>query len=200
MRYVTDIAFTPTVKALQERLGSREIYANVEENHPWSSTVDARLRAFVQERDGFYLGTATAHGRPYIQYRGGPKGFLKVLDDKTLAFADFGGNKQYLSAGNLAENDQAFIFLMDYANQARLKLWGRAEVVENDPELLARVADPGYKGRPERVIVFHLEMYDGNCPKHIRPRYTEEELEARTQPLRERIQELEAQLAEARNG
>ena len=132
---VSDIAFTPTVKAVQERLGSRAGYAKMEQRGGWRDTVTPDLAHFIAERDSFYLATTSADGRPYIQHRGGPPGFLKVLDEHTLAFADFNGNRQYISMGNLAENDQAFIFLMDYPNRRRIKIWGRAEVVEDDPDL-----------------------------------------------------------------
>ena len=140
MKATSDIAFTPSVKAVQERLGSRRGYASMEERGGWSSEITDDLAAFIAERDSLYFGTSTADGRPYIQHRGGPPGFLKVLDEHTLAFADFGGNKQFLSMGNLAENDQAFLFLMDYAERRRIKIWGRAEFVEDDPELLDTIS------------------------------------------------------------
>ncbi len=137
----------------------------------------SRLADFIAQRDSFYLGTASADGQPYIQHRGGPNGFLKILDDRTLGFADFTGNRQYVSFGNLAENSKAFIFLMDYANRARIKVWGTAEVIENDPVLLDKLADPNYSGKPERAFIFHIEAWDGNCPQHINPRYTKAEIE-----------------------
>jgi predicted pyridoxine 5'-phosphate oxidase superfamily flavin-nucleotide-binding protein len=144
--------------------------------HDWDDRVTPALEAFLAERDSFYLGTASADGQPYIQHRGGPKGFLKVLDEHRLAFADYRGNRQYISVGNLNENDKAFIFLMDYPNRQRIKIWGRAEYVEGDDALLQRVADPDYDARLERAIVFHIEAWDSNCPQHITPRYTVEEL------------------------
>ena len=196
--FVSDVAFTPAVKAEQERRGSRQAYARVEQRGGWSHSVTEDLRQFLAERDSFYLGTANSEGQPYIQHRGGPKGFLRVLDEKTLAFADFGGNKQYITVGTLSENDKAYIFLMDYPNRRRIKIWGRAKVVEDDPGLLERVTDPAYKARPERAIVFTIEAWDVNCPQHIQPRYTEEELEPVTAPLRDRIHELEAELARTR--
>ena len=143
-----------------------------------------------------YLATASAAGRPYIQHRGGPAGFLRVLDDRTLAFADFGGNRQYISVGNLSENDQAFIFLMDYPNRRRIKIWGRARVVENDSELLSKLTDPSYPGQPERAVVFAVEAWDVNCPQHIERRFSEAELERIVAPLRARIGELESRLKE----
>ncbi len=196
--FVSDVAFTPAVKAEQERRGSRQAYARVEQRGGWSHSVTEDLRQFLAERDSFYLGTANSEGQPYIQHRGGPKGFLRVLDEKTLAFADFGGNKQYITVGTLSENDKAYIFLMDYPNRRRIKIWGRAKVVEDDPELLERLTHPAYKARPERAIVFTIEAWDVNCPQHIQPLYTEVELEPVIDPLCNRIHELEAELARAR--
>lgn len=195
---VSDITFTPAVKAVQERLGSRAGYAKMEQRGGWRNTVTPDLAAFIAERDSFYLATASADGRPYIQHRGGPKGFLKVLDDHTLAFADFSGNRQYISMGNLAENDKAFIFLMDYTNRRRIKIWGRAEVIEDDPTLLEQLADPAYTARPERVFRFHIEAWDSNCPQHITPRFTAEDIAPAVQKLRDRIAELEAEVAALR--
>lgn len=189
---VSDIAFTPSVKAIQERLGSRAGYASMEQRDGWSSTVTEDLAAFLAQRDSFYLATATGAGQPYIQHRGGPKGFLKVLDESRLAFADFAGNQQFLSMGNLAENERAFLFLMDYANRRRIKIWGRAEFVEDDPELLAQVSEPGYRGKAQRVLVFHVEAWDSNCPQHITRRYAEHEVATREAQLKARIAELEA--------
>jgi predicted pyridoxine 5'-phosphate oxidase superfamily flavin-nucleotide-binding protein len=176
-RPASDLAFTPAVKAVQERLGSRRTYARMEQGKGWSRSVNADLAEFIAERDSLYLGTASADGQPYIQHRGGKRGFLKVLDENTLAFADFSGNRQYVSMGNLSENDRAFIFLMDYPNRRRVKLWGRAAFVEDDPELLARLVDADYPAQPERALVFHVEAWDVNCPQHIKPRYSLEEIE-----------------------
>ncbi len=195
---VSDIAFTPAVKAVQERKGSRKGYARMEEKGGWQSTITDDLAHFIGERDSFYLGTASADGQPYIQHRGGPKGFLKVLDEKTLAFADFKGNRQYITAGNLSENDKAYIFLMDYANRRRIKIWGRARVVVDDPELLERLADAGYEAVPEQAVVFEIEAWDVNCPQHITPRYTEQEMASIVGPLQARIGDLEAQVAALR--
>jgi len=189
---ISDIAFTPSVKAIQERMGSRKQYERMEDRGGWADTITPDLVDFIAERDSFYLATATADGQPYIQHRGGPKGFLKVLDDHTLAFADFVGNRQYITTGNLAENDKAFIFLMDYVNRQRIKVWGTAEVVEDDPKLLNELNDPNYKGKPERVIRFHVEAWDTNCPQHIKPRFDEEEVSEMLQKLNARIAELEA--------
>ncbi len=192
-RPISDIAFTPSVKAIQERKGSRAQYARMDERGGWQDTVTEDLTQFLAEQDSFYLGTASADGRPHFQHRGGPKGFLQALDDRTLAFADFVGNRQYISLGNLAENDQAFIFLMDYPSQTRIKIWGRAEVIEDDPELLTRLTDSQYKGRPERVIRFTVEAWDVNCRQHIQPRYSQEDVEGLLQPFRDRVAELEAE-------
>jgi hypothetical protein len=174
--YRSDIAFTPAVKAAQKARGSRAGYEKAMERHDWDDRVTPALEAFIAERDSFYLGTASADGQPYVQHRGGPKGFLKVLDEHRLAFADYRGNRQYVSVGNLNENDKAFLFLMDYPNRWRIKIWGRAEYVEGDGEALRRVEDPAYDARPERAIVFHIKAWDANCPQHITPRYTVEEL------------------------
>ena len=191
--FVSDIAFTPAVKAAQSRLGSRNGYANMERGRGWANTITDDLRDFIVRRDSFYLGTASAGGQPYIQHRGGPPGFLKVIDETTLAFADYSGNRQYISLGNLSENDQAVIFLMDYANQRRVKIWGTAEVVEGDPALLERLADPEYAGNPERAFVFHVEAWDVNCPQHITQRFTREEISAEVEQLQSRIDALEAE-------
>lgn len=190
---ISDIAFTPSVKAIQERMGSRPQYARMEEGNGWSDTITQQLADFLSEVDSIYLATANADGRPYIQHRGGPKGFLKVLDDRNLAFADFMGNRQYISLGNLAENNQAFIFLMDYATQTRIKVWGTAEVIEDDPDLLKQLTDSQYKGKPERAIRFHVEAWDANCRQHIPLKYSQEDVESIVQPLRNRVAALEAE-------
>jgi len=197
---VSDIAFTPAVKAWQARLGSRAGYARMAEKRDWSDSVTPDLAAFLAERDSFYLATASADGRPYIQHRGGPAGFLKPIDDKHLAFADFGGNKQYISAGNLSENDRASIFLMDYANRQRIKLWGRARVVEDDAALLERLADPAYRAQPERAVVFEIEAWDVNCPQHIARRYTDDQIAPAIEKLQAKIEELEAEVAGLKGG
>jgi hypothetical protein len=197
---VSDLAFTPAVKAWQARLGSRAGYARMAEKKDWQDKVTPELAAFLAERDSFYIATANAEGRPYIQHRGGPAGFLKVLDDRRLAFADFGGNRQYITAGNLSENDRAAIFLMDYANRRRIKLWGRARVVEDDAELLERLVEPEYKAKPERAVVFEIEAWDVNCPQHITPRYTEGQIAPAIAKLQARIDELEAEVAWLKTG
>ena len=198
--HVSDVAFTPAVKAVQTRLGSRDAYAGMERKGGWRNRLDQHLATFIAMRNSFYLATANAEGQPYIQHRGGPPGFLKVIDETTLAFADFGGNQQYISIGNLSENDRAHIFLIDYANQRRVKLWGRARVVEDDPDLLERLSDPDYPGRPERVFVFEIEAWDINCTQHITRRYTEEDIAPAFAKLQNRIEQLEAELAALRAG
>ncbi|MFT3785200.1 MAG: pyridoxamine 5'-phosphate oxidase family protein [Tepidisphaeraceae bacterium] len=190
----SDVAFTPAVKALQTRNGSRASYARMEQGGGWETTVTPDLAQFIADLDMFYLGTANAQGQPYIQYRGGPPGFLKVLDEHTLGFADFGGNRQYISTGNLSENPRAFLFLMDYANSRRIKLWGKARVIENDPALLARLTDTDYPGKPERTITFTIDAWDMNCPQHIHPRFSQRQIAPAIEQLQHRIKELEAEL------
>ena len=195
---VSDVAFTPRVKSVQERLGSRAGYASMEERGGWKSEITSDLKRLIAERDSLYFGTASADGQPYVQHRGGQRGFLKVLDEHTLAFADYSGNRQYISMGNLEENPKAFIFLMDYPNRRRIKLWGRAEVVEDDSELLERLVDPHYEATPERVFLFHLDAWDVNCPQHITRRFAEEDIGPRMRELRDRVAELEAELRDLR--
>jgi predicted pyridoxine 5'-phosphate oxidase superfamily flavin-nucleotide-binding protein len=175
LEFNSDIAFTPAVKNIQEQKGSRKGYARMEEKGAWQNSVTPDLAQFIAARDSFYLGTASADGQPYIQHRGGPKGFLKVLDDKTLGIADYTGNRQYISSGNLSENGKAFIFLMDYANRRRIKIWGTARIVDDDPTLLAALEDPDYGAKLEQAIVFEISVWDVNCPQHITPRYTVDE-------------------------
>jgi uncharacterized protein len=192
----SDIAFTPAVKAIQERKGSRQNYARMERSSGWQTTVTPDLAEFLADLDMFYLGTANAEGQPYIQYRGGSPGFLKVIDERTLGFADFGGNRQYVTLGNLSENSKAFIFLMDYANSQRMKLWGTARVIENDPNLLKRLRDPKYPGKVERAILFTIEAWDVNCHQHIHKRFSQRQIAPVIEKLQERVRELEAALAE----
>ena len=193
-RHVSDVAFTPAVKAVQERKGSRKGYARMEEKGGWTDRITPDLAAFLATRDSFYLSTASADGQPYIQHRGGKPGFLKVVDDRTLAFADFKGNRQYISTGNLSENPKAFIFLMDYPNRRRIKIWGRARVVDDDPALIGRLRDADYAGVPEQAIVFTIEAWDVNCPQHITPRYTESDVAVLVKTLRSQIDELTAEV------
>ena len=196
----SDIAFTDAVKTLQSLKGSRRGYARMETGEGWETTVTAGLAQFLSVLDMFYLGTANAAGQPYIQYRGGPPGFLKVIDDRTLGFADFAGNRQYITLGNLSENPKAFLFLMDYANRQRVKLWGSARVVEDDPTLIQKLHDPAYEGTPERVILFTLEAWDANCPQHIHTRFSASQVGPVIRRLEERVRDLEAKLAMAHQG
>ena len=163
----SDTAFTPAVKAVQSRRRSRAAYAEMEARGGFRTLIDESLVQFLSEVDTAYLATASADGQPYAQHRGGPKGFIRVLDETTLAFVDFTGNRQYVSTGNLSENNKAFLFLMDYAHRRRIKLWGRARVVEGDEALLARLMPEGYRARAEQVILFQIAAWDVNCPQHI---------------------------------
>jgi predicted pyridoxine 5'-phosphate oxidase superfamily flavin-nucleotide-binding protein len=194
--YPSDVAFTPAVKVIQSQKGSRSSYAALEQRGGWQTVVTPDLESFLADLDMFYLGTANAEGQPYIQYRGGAPGFLKVLSDRTLGFADFRGNRQYISLGNLSENPRAFIFLMDYVHRRRIKLWGKARVVEGDEDLQARLRDPDYPGRVERVILFEIEAWDSNCPQHIHRRLPLESVRPFIEQLQQRVQELEERLAD----
>jgi hypothetical protein len=196
--YSSDVAFTTAVKSIQSRKGSREAYARVEQNGGWRTAIDENLAAFLAGTDSFYLATATAEGQPYIQHRGGPKGFIKVLDRHTLAFADFAGNRQYLTQGNLSENQKAYIFVMDYAHRRRVKIWGEAKIVEDDPELTRSLMPKGYKARPEQVILFTIAAWDTNCPQHIPQKFDAADVAAALATRDARIAELEAELAELR--
>jgi uncharacterized protein len=193
--YSSDVAFTPAVKAIQARKGSRHAYARVEESGGWRTEVDADLTAFLAAQDSMFLATATADGQPYIQHRGGPKGFIRVLDKNTLAFADYSGNRQYITQGNLTENPKAHIFLMDYAHRRRVKIWGEAHVVDDDPALLQSLMPQGYKARPEQVIVFRISAWDTNCPQHIPQKFDAADVAAALASRDARIAELEAELA-----
>ena len=193
--YPSDIAFTPAVKAIQSRKGSRDTFAGMERDRGWQTRVTPGLTSFLARLDMFYLGTANAECQPYIQYRGGPPGFLKVIDDHTLGFADFGGNKQFITIGNLSENPKAFIFLMDYAEVQRIKIWGTATVIEDAPELFDRLSDPAYPGKVERAILFIVEAWDVNCPQHIHRRFSQQQVAAVVEKLQERVRELEDEVA-----
>lgn len=195
-----DLAYSDAVKQAQLERGSRNAMARGRLGTSWFDTANDDLARFLAERDHFFLGTASADGQPYIQHRGGPPGFLKVLDAKTLGFADFSGNKQYISVGNLSENPRAFLFVIDYALQRRIKLWGRAEVVEGDAVLLQKLMPPGYQARPERAILFHLDLWAINCPQHIRQRVTADEIAPVLARYEARIEELEAEVKKLRQG
>jgi predicted pyridoxine 5'-phosphate oxidase superfamily flavin-nucleotide-binding protein len=192
--FCSDIAFTPAVKGIQSDKGSRSSYSRMELGGSWETTVTPELEAFLADLDMFYLGTANADGQPYIQYRGGSPGFLKAVDEKTLGFADFGGNRQYITLGNLSENTKAFIFLMDYARSQRIKLWGNARVVEDDPTLLDSLRDPVYPGKVERFILFEIEAWDVNCPQHIHKRFSQKQVAPAIEQLQGRIAELETEV------
>lgn len=192
--FPSDIAFTPAVKQIQQAKGSRASYAKVEQGRGWKTRITSDLTEFIAGLDMFYLGTANAEGQPYIQYRGGSPGFLQVLDDQTLGFADFGGNRQYITLGNLSENPSAFIFLMDYVNSRRVKLWGTARVIEDDAELLERLRDQDYPGKVERAIVLTVAAWDINCPQHIHKRYSQRQIAPVVSELQAKIAALEEQL------
>lgn len=189
------IAFTDTVKAAQQRHGSRQQYARMEKLGSSDGLTEAEAE-FISQRDGFYLATIGENEYPYVQFRGGNKGFLKVLDANTLGYADFRGNLQYISVGNLAGNNRAALILMDYANRQRLKIYARIEVLEakDDPALIAQLADHNYPARIERAMLLHVEAFDWNCQQHITPRYTVEEMRALNAPLYEHIAKLEAEV------
>ncbi len=189
----SDVAFTAAVKAEQTRRGSRAAYARLERGEGWSTTIDDALRAFLAERDSCYLATASADGQPYVQHRGGPPGFVRVLDDRTLGFVDFAGNRQFITLGNLAENARAFLFFMDYARRRRIKVWGRARVVEGDAALLGSLMPEGYAARGERVILFAVEAWDANCPQHIPQKVDAEGARAAIARLEARVRELEGE-------
>lgn len=192
--YASDVAFTPAVKAIQARKGSREAYGRVEQRG-WRTEVDENLEAFLADANSFYFSTASADGQPYIQHRGGPKGFLKVLDKQTLAFADYAGNQQYLTQGNLSENPKAYIFVMDYAQRHRVKIWGEARVVEDDHALTDSLMPKGYRARPEQVIVFKIAAWDTNCPQHIPQKFDAPDVAAALAARDQRIADLGAQVA-----
>ncbi|MGB7740829.1 MAG: pyridoxamine 5'-phosphate oxidase family protein [Steroidobacteraceae bacterium] len=196
LRYPSDVAFTPAVKAIQDRKGSRDNYARMEEGEGWSTTITPALAAFIAEQNSIYLGTANAAGQPYIQHRGGPAGFLRVVDESTLAFVDFKGNRQYITQGNLTENPKAFIFLMDYARRRRIKLWGTAWFVEGDAELVRSLMPDGYRAHPEQVFMFSLSAWDANCPQHIPKRVDLAEMESMIAAKDRTILELTEQVAE----
>ena len=197
-RIASDVAFTPAVKAAQERMGSRKSYARMERGDGWQTTVTPDLAGFLADLDMFYLGTATADGQPYIQYRGGPPGFLQVINEHTLGFADYGVNRQYVTVGNLSENSRAYLFLMDYAHRRRVKVWGTARVVEGDAALMERLGDPTYPGRVERAVLFTVAAWDANCQQHIHPRYSERQIARRVAGLEARVAELEAEVERLR--
>jgi predicted pyridoxine 5'-phosphate oxidase superfamily flavin-nucleotide-binding protein len=187
------LVFTPVVKSLQEKYGSRRQYARMEAGGGAADRLGPQESAFIAERDSFYMATVGATGWPYVQHRGGPVGFLKVVDDHTIAFADFGGNKQYVSTGNLITDNRVALIMVDYPRQTRLKILGRAEILQGDAakEWIERLRKPGYKAKIERVYVIRVEAFDWNCQQHITPRFTAEQIQEALAPLERRMQELE---------
>jgi len=196
--FASDVAFTPTVKAIQARKGSRQSYARVEERGGWQSTITPDLAAFIEAQTSVFLSTANGDGQPYIQHRGGPAGFLKVLDEHTIGFADFSGNRQFISQGNLQDNPKAFLFLIDYAHRQRIKIWGTARIVEDDGELLAKLMPGDYRARPEQVILFTVAAWDANCPQHIPQRFEAADVAAALAERDRRIERLEQEIARLR--
>jgi predicted pyridoxine 5'-phosphate oxidase superfamily flavin-nucleotide-binding protein len=192
--YSSDIAFTPAVKAQQQRRGSRMAYATMEQDGSWETRITPPLKTFIEAQRSVFLATASADGQPYIQHRGGPPGFLRVLDEKTLAFADFVGNRQYISAGNLSENPKAQLFLIDYEQRRRIKVWGKARMIEDDAELLRRLMPEGYRARPMQVLLFDVEAWDSNCPQHIPRRYEADQVDAALAAKDAQIAALKARL------
>jgi len=198
MTYSSDVAFTETVKSVQARKGSRRAYARMEEGGSWETHITPELKEFIEAQTSVFLATANAEGQPYIQHRGGPAGFLHVLDDRTIGFADFVGNRQFITIGNLAENPKAHLFLIDYANQQRVKIWGEARVVEGDAELTARLMPQGYKARAAQVILFKVVAWDANCPQHIPQRLDAAEVAAALAERDRRIEALESEIKQLR--
>ncbi len=196
--YPSDVAFTSAVKEIQSRKGSRDAYARVEQNGGWQTEIDAHLAAFIGEQTSFFLATANAEGQPYIQHRGGPAGFIKILDKQTLAFADFRGNRQYITQGNLTENSKAYIFLIDYVHRRRIKIWGEARVVEDDPALVASLMPRDYKAKPEQAIIFKITAWDSNCPQHIPQKLDVADVAEVVGARDRRIAELELEVADLR--
>jgi uncharacterized protein len=196
--YSSDVAFTPTVKDIQARKGSRRNYARVEERGSWQTDITPDLAQFIASQTSVFLATVNAEGQPYIQHRGGPAGFLRVLDDRTIAFVDYSGNRQFITQGNLADNNKAYLFLIDYAHKKRVKIWGEARVVEGDAELTAQLMPKDYKARPEQVIVLTVSAWDTNCPQHIPQRFEAADVAAALAERDQRIAELEAEVEQLR--
>jgi uncharacterized protein len=197
--YSSDVAFTPSVKAVQSRKGSRHAYGLMEERGSWQTRITPDLAKFIEAQTSIFLATVNSEGQPYIQHRGGPPGFLRVLDYKTIGFADFVGNRQYITQGNLADNPKAHLFLIDYAHKKRVKIWGEARVVEGADELMAQVVPPGYKARPEQVLLFTISAWDANCPQHIPQRFEAADVAAALAARDRRIEALEAEITRVRD-
>ena len=193
--YASDIAFTPTVKAIQSRKGSRASYARMEERGSWQTAITPDLASFIAAQTSAFLATVNADGQPYIQHRGGPPGFLHVLDAQTIGFADFAGNRQYITQGNLDEQPKAHLFLIDYAQRRRVKIWGEARIVEDDAALIAQLVPPDYKARTEQALLFTVKAWDANCPQHIPQRLEAADVAAALAARDRRIAALEAELA-----
>jgi uncharacterized protein len=196
--YSSDVAFTPSVKSVQSRKGSREAYARVEERGGWNTRITPELALFIAAQTSVFLATVNAEGQPYIQHRGGPPGFLHVLDDKTIAFADFAGNRQYITQGNLADTPKVHLFLIDYAHRQRVKIWGEARVVEGDAKLIAQLMPEGYRARPEQVILLSVSAWNANCPQHIPQRFEAADVAKGLAERDQRIAALEAELERLR--
>jgi predicted pyridoxine 5'-phosphate oxidase superfamily flavin-nucleotide-binding protein len=194
----SDVAFTPSVKAVQSRKGSRRAYEHMEQGGSWETRITPDLASFIAAQTSVFLATANAEGQPYIQHRGGPSGFLHVIDEETIAFADFAGNRQYITQGNLADNPRAYLFLIDYAHRRRVKIWGEARVVEGDVELMAKLMPEGYKARPEQVILFTVSAWDMNCPQHIPQRFDAADVAAAIADRDKRIAALESEVKQLR--
>lgn len=197
--YSSDVAFTPTVKAMQTRRGSRRAYARMEEKGSWKTHITPDLEEFIAAQTSIFIATANKEGQPYIQHRGGPPGFLRVLDDRTIGFAEFTGNRQYVTQGNLADNPKAHLFLIDYAQRRRVKIWGEARVVERDGELIAMLMPEGYKARAEQAILFTVSAWDANCNQHIPQRFDAADVAAALAQRDKRIEALEAELSRSRD-
>jgi predicted pyridoxine 5'-phosphate oxidase superfamily flavin-nucleotide-binding protein len=192
VRPSSDVVFSPAVKRVQQQRGSRDAYARREEKGGFRTAITPDLAQFLGQATSFYLASASADGHPYVQHRGGPPGFLVVVNERTLAFADFKGNRQYITTGNLSENPRAQIFVMDYASRQRVKIWGRARVVEDDPELIAKLFPAGYNARPEQAIIFEVDAWDSNCNQHIPQMFKAEDVAGTIRQFQERMRELEA--------
>lgn len=193
--YSSDVAFTPSVKEIQTRKGSRRSYAHVEERGGWATTITPELKLFVERQISFFMATANRECQPYIQHRGGPPGFLRVINEKTIGFVDYVGNRQYITQGNLVDNDKSYLFLIDYSSRSRIKIWGTASVVEGDQALIDELMPKGYQARPEQVILFNVDAWDANCPKHIPLRFEADEVLKAMESRDARIKELEEEVA-----
>jgi predicted pyridoxine 5'-phosphate oxidase superfamily flavin-nucleotide-binding protein len=198
--YASDVAFTPSVKALQTRKGSRRAYQHMEEQGSWQTRITSELADFIAAQTSVFLASVNALGQPYIQHRGGPAGFLRVIDEKTIGFVDFAGNRQYITQGNLADNPKAHLFLIDYARRRRVKIWGKAQMVENDAALTAKLLPQDYKARPEQVLLFTISAWDTNCPQHIPQRFEAADVATAIAERDQRIAALESELKGLRAG